>query len=329
MTTVETVRGPISLDRLGNTLAHEHVIIVTDWIQRDFPNVSWNGDRTGTINRVGERLRCVKAKGIDTIIDCTAMGHGRDIRAVAEANAMADINIVVATGVFTYDELPKFFEFRPPSKKADGSITDILRDFFVHEITKGIQGTDIKAAIIKCATDSPGVTANIDRILRATAWAHRETGAPITTHTNAQLRSGLEQQRIFREEGVDLERVAIGHCGDTDDLDYLFRILDEGSFIGADRFGFSVKGMPDVDGRIAVVRALIERGYENQILLSQDYSIYIDWWPPGTGPEAEMPRWRPDLIPDEIVPAMLASGISRGAIDKMLVANPRRFLTKA
>ena len=48
---------------------------------------------------------------------------------------------------------------------------------------------------------------------------------------------GLDQQRIFREEGVDLSRVVIGHSGDTTDLAYLEELVGNGSYIGMDRFG--------------------------------------------------------------------------------------------
>lgn len=327
---VETVRGPVPAEALGRTLAHEHVVAVTDWICRDYPDASWGGDRAAVIAEIGRKLAAVKALGIDTIIDCTAMGHSRDIAAVAEANALADINIVAATGLYTYDALPPFFRFRPPVKRSDGGVDDILARFFVRDIREGIQGTAIKAAVIKCATDKAGVTPGIDRVLRAAARAHRETGAPITTHTDAPRRNGLDQQRIFREEGVDLSRVVIGHSGDTDDYDYLCRLLDAGSFIGADRFGLGLPGMPDLDGRVAIVAELVRRGYERQILLSHDVSVFTDWWPEGYGTEQPWrAAWTLELIPRTVLPRLREAGVSERAIDAMLVGNPRRLLEHA
>ncbi len=96
---------------------------------------------------------------------------------------------------------------------------------FVRDITDGIADTGVKAGILKCATDEPGVTPGVERVLRAVAQAHRATGVPISTHTHARTRRGLEQQRIFAEEGVDLSRVVIGHSGDTTDLDYLEAVM--------------------------------------------------------------------------------------------------------
>ncbi len=327
MAFVETVRGPVELAKLGRTLAHEHVVTVTDWVQRDYPDLSWGGERSRVISMIGERLASARAAGIDTIIDCTAMGHSRDIAAVAEANALADVNIVVATGLYTLDALPMFFKFRPPTQVSDGTVDDVLMRMFVRDIRAGIQGTGIKAGVIKCASDKTGITANVDRVLRAVAHAHRETGTPITTHTDASSKSGLDQLRVFDEEGVDPTRVVIGHSGDTNDYDYLHRLLDAGAFVGADRFGLELPGMPDLEGRVEIVATLVEHGYEDQILLSHDSSVFSDWWPAGY--RAEQPwraAWRLELIPTRVMPALAARGVSARAIEKMLVDNPRRFL---
>ena len=208
MPQVETVKGAVDTADLGRVLAHEHVANVTDWVQRDHPALSWSGrTREGVAAAIGRELARIKASGIDTLVDCTAMGHSRDVALVAAANAAVDINIVCATGLYTYDALPHFIERRPPSRTPDGALEDVLVGMFLTDIREGIQGTSIKAGIIKCATDKLGVTPNIDRILRAVAAAHRASGVPITTHTDVATRNGLEQQRIFAEEGVDLSRV--------------------------------------------------------------------------------------------------------------------------
>ena len=99
--------------------------------------------------------------------------------------------------------------------------------------------SEVKAAILKCVTNMAGLTRDVERVLRAVAQAHRETGVPITTHAHAGLRRGLDQQRIFAEEGVDPVRVIIGHSGDTDDYAYLEELIDAGSYLGMDRFGLN------------------------------------------------------------------------------------------
>ena len=150
-------------------------------------------------------------------------------------------------------------------------------DMFVRDIVKGIGDTGIKAGVIKCATDIPGVTKDVERVLRACAQAHRKTGVPLTTHTNAATRRGLEQQRIFKEEGVDLERVVIGHCGDTDELDYLLEVMSYGSILGMDRFGLD--GYLTTEKRVATVAELCKRGHADQMVLSHDCSCFLDWIP--------------------------------------------------
>ena len=117
---------------------------------------------------------------------------------------------------------------------------EIMTDMFVRDIEQGIADTGIKAGILKCATDEPGITPGVERVLRAVAQAHKRTGVPISTHTHAGLRRGLEQQRIFEEEGVDLSRVIIGHSGDSTDVGYLEELIAAGSYLGMDRFGIDV-----------------------------------------------------------------------------------------
>jgi phosphotriesterase-related protein len=101
-----------------------------------------------------------------------------------------DLNIVLATGVFTTNELPQYFHYRHMLRPPEQG--DVLVELFVRDIREGIKGTDgAKAAILKCAIDTPGLMADVERVLRATAVAHRETGVPITTHTDAASRGGL------------------------------------------------------------------------------------------------------------------------------------------
>ncbi len=154
-------------------------------------------------------------RGIDTLVDLTVVGLGRYIpRVAAIAAEVPDINVVVATGVYTYNEVPMYFHFRGPGTILGGP--EPMVDLFVREITDGIGDTGVRAGILKCASDRPGITPGVERVLRAVAQAHRATGVPITTHTPTPPEPwGLEQQRIFTDEGVDLAQVVIGHSGGT------------------------------------------------------------------------------------------------------------------
>ena len=103
-----------------------------------------------------------------------------------------------------------------------------MAEQFVDDIEQGIQGTDIKAAFLKCAADAPGVTEHIEKVHRAVARASVQTGAPIMAHSRPASNTGPRQVEIFREEGVDPAKIQIAHCGDTDDLDYIEGLLDAG-----------------------------------------------------------------------------------------------------
>jgi phosphotriesterase-related protein len=325
MMTVPTVRGPVDTARLGQTLMHEHIVNITAEIEKEYPDLSWTSDKDGVVRSVADTLRQVKDRGIGTIVDCTAIGHGRDIEAVQKINEQVDINIIVCSGMYTYDYLSFFYQYGHPARKVDGKVEDVLTDMFIRDITEGIAGSGVKAALIKSATDRAGVTPNIERILRAVARAHRETGAPITTHTDVAHRNGLDQQRIFAEEGVDLSRVIIGHSGDSTDLAYLRALLDAGSTIGADRFGLYLpdRGLPEMDVRIETLKQLCAEGYSDRIVLSHDVTCYADWIPSDFG--ADLTDWVQTHLIDDVVPAMLKNGITEEQVDQMLVGNPRRI----
>ena len=316
MTSVETATGSIASTNLGRVLMHEHVFVISTEIQNNYPD-EW-GDEETRISDAADRLNELKAAGIDTILDPTAIGLGRYIPRIQLVAARTDINIVCATGLYTFNELPHYYQRHSPVNGVDPMATH-----FVKDITDGFADTGIKAGVIKCATDKLGLTPDVERTLRACAQAHRETGCPITTHTNAETHRGLDQQKIFAEEGVDLSRVVIGHCGDTNDIDYLQALLDQGSILGMDRFG--IDGYLNTEQRVEVVAELCRRGHASQLVLSHDASCYIDWIE-GEVPLAPLPNWHYLHISQDVVPALLQMGVTEGQIDEMLIGTPHRFL---
>ena len=317
MSQVNTVRGPIQPDTLGNTLMHEHIFVLSPEIEKTVEE--W--DEAVQQARAVSKLRELKRRGIDTLVDLTVVGLGRSIpRIAAIADQVPEINVVVATGVYTYNEVPMYFHFRGPGTILGG--TEPMVDLFVREIHDGIGDTGVRAGILKCATDRPGITPGVERVLRAVAQAHRLTGVPITTHTPTPPEPwGLEQQRIFREEGVDLSRVVIGHSGGTVNTDYHLALIDNGSYLGFDHFG-----LPGItlEQRVDAVARLCERGHAGHIVLSHDAMCFVDWFPRSIVDASETWRWT--YISDEVLPAMRARGISDTDITTMLVDNPRTIL---
>ncbi|SEO99010.1 phosphotriesterase family protein [Amycolatopsis saalfeldensis] len=319
---VDTVRGEVAPENLGKVLMHEHIFVLSPEFVANYPEHDGFDEAVHVPEAIG-KLRALKAAGIDTIVDPTVIGLGRYLPRVQRIAAEVELNIVVATGLYTYNELPHYLSLRGPGTMLGGE--DPMVAMFVGDLTEGIAGTGVKAGILKCATDEPGVTPGVERVLRAVAKAHRATGAPIMTHTHAGTRRGLEQQEIFESEGVDLAQVLIGHSGDTTDLDYLTALADRGSLLGMDRFG--IDSFLPFEERVATVAALCERGYAGSMVLSQDASCYMDWLEAPVR-EAVLPNWHYLHIVNDVLPALRARGVAEADLTKMLVDNPQRFLTR-
>lgn len=316
MSTVPAVRGPVDADDLGTVLMHEHVFVLSDELRRNYPHL-WDPD-AGVADAI-DRLRALKARGVDTIVDPTVLGLGRDVELVARVNAEVDLHIVPATGLYTYDSVPFAFGLRGPGTMLGGE--EPLVDLFVGDIENGIAGTGIRAAFLKCAIDAE-LTPGVERVLLAVAEAHHRTGVPITVHTSPAHGTGLVAQDVLAGAGVDLSRVVIGHSGDSTDLDHLTRLLDRGSYLGMDRFGLDV--LLPTDERVATVAALVERGHAERLVLAHDASCHIDWFAPGTV-DAIAPNWHFTFIHDHVLPALREAGVSERDIETMLVDNPRRY----
>jgi len=318
MPAINTVNGVIETSRLGVTLMHEHVFVLSPEIMQNYPE-GWRDEEARIVDAVN-RLNELKSRGIDSIVDLTVIGLGRYIPRIRRVAEQTDINIVAATGVYTYNDVPMYFHFRGPGTDLGGP--ELMTDMFVRDIEEGIANTGVKAAILKCATDKPGLTPGVERVLRAIADAHRQTGAPISTHTHARTRRGLEQQVIFKEEGVDLSRVIIGHSGDTTDISYLEELVGNGSYIGMDRFGIDT--ILSFEDRVNTVARMCELGHADKMVLSQDAACFSDWLPERDLP-AVLPNWHYLHIHNDVIPALRSRGVTDEQIETMLVTNPRKI----
>jgi phosphotriesterase-related protein len=326
MAQVNTLLGPVDADRLGRTLMHEHVFVLSPEIEK-WPagqglDACEEWDEAARREQAIAKLRDLERHGIDTVVDLTVIGLGRNTRLLLEvAREVPEINVVIATGLYTYDVLPFFFRFRGPGTLSGGP--ELMTEMWVRDIDRGIAATGARPAILKCATDLDGLTPGVERVLRSVAKAHRRTGIPINTHTPIPPEPwGLEQQRVLREEGVDLRHVVIGHGGGTRNLAYLQQLMEAGSVIGMDRFGIGTFSFEETVGTVA---ELCSRGYAGQMVLSHDASCYSDWFPEKMA-EA-LPNWHWNHISRDVLPALRKAGVSEAQIDQMLVENPRRILT--
>lgn len=314
MATVNGVLGPIETDDLGFTLMHEHIMIANWSMRQAFAD--WV-DTEQIIDYAAGELAKAKEVGVKTVADLTPINIGRDIHVIRETAARAGVNVIASTG-FYYHEEP-WLEAWPPEK---------LVEWLIRDIEDGIQGTDVKAGLIKCATNEAGVTDFNKKLLQTAAQLHRATGVPISTHTDVHCRSGLGQQDVFEEEGVDLGRVVIGHCGDSEDVAYLTQILERGSFIGMDRFGLDM--VLPTEPRVHVIAELCRNGHASQMVLSHDACCHIDFFP-GMNPTlsaAMAPNWNFRHVPCDVVPALRKNGVTEEQIREMTVDNPRRIFEK-
>ncbi len=224
MAEVQTVTGTIDSSELGRTLVHEHIFVLSEEMRQNY-DTTWDDEEK--IADAVAKLNDLKDAGIDTIFDPTVVGLGRYIPRVQRVAEQTDLNIVAATGLYTFTDLPHQFEHRGPGLLIDEP--EPLVKLFVRDLEEGIADTGVKAAFLKCAIESPGLTEGVERTMRAVGQASAQTGAPITVHTNPRTGSGLVTQRVLREEGAELEKVVIGHSGDSTDLDYLSQIAENGS----------------------------------------------------------------------------------------------------
>ena len=311
---INSVLGPLDTADLGFTLSHEHVLDMTSaGIQYVYPEII---DRDGTIERGIADLTLAYQQGVRTLVDVTTMDLGRDIRLIEEVSRESGVQIVCATGVWR--DIPRVFWTADP---------DMIAPLFIREIREGIEGTGIKAGIIKVANDKGGVTPEGEIVLRAAARAQKATGVPISTHTWALERVGEQQIRIFEDEGVDLDRVYIGHSNDTTDTEYLIGMLKKGVWLGMDRTpGGRSPGSPTWEERTETVRALIDAGFGRRIMLGHDWSVTAGLSTPEVLEERQ--RHNPDgylFITRNVLPRLLERGVSQDDVDRLMVGNPRRF----
>lgn len=256
MTVVNTVLGPLDTAALGFTLMHEHILVSGPGIPQNYPDVL---DR-GYMHLIVNGLNKAKDGGINTVLDATTLDLGRDPTVLYEASRRTSVNIISCTGWWI--EKPRFLTGVYPERLARG---------FIRDVEKGMAGTDIKAGILKGASNGATVTDEEQTVLRALALAHHQTGTPIMLHSNSPLQVGRQQVAILKKYGVDLRRVKLDHSNDTTDVEYLTWLLDQGCYLGLDRYpGF---GSASALARTRTLKALIDAGYKDRLCLSHDHTL--------------------------------------------------------
>lgn len=317
---INTAAGSIDIAQLGKTLMHEHLVI-------GFPG--WESDTEFAAPTVREmtavcvdKIAELKAAGFATLLDPCPNDIGRDVPLMAEVASRTGFNIVFATGLYHHHlggiaYWSTKFSVDPDAEKR-------LADLFIRELTEGVQGTGIKAGVIKVATAAPPFTDYEKTIFRAAAKASLATGAPITTHTDAIL--GDEQLAYLTSLGVPAHKIVIGHsCGNADH-DYHMKIVQGGAYIGFDRFGLEIV-QPDTV-RVESLLKLLRKGYSAQTVISHD-SVWC--WKGKMLPAALLEQIAAGHMSMRftrvIAPMLKEAGITEAEINSMLIENPRRYFS--
>ena len=318
MAIVNSVLGPVDTSDLGFTLTHEHITFASAGFKQTYPELL----KLERIQEVAvEQLTLAQNEGVTTIVDCTTMDLGRDVSLIESVSRRSGVHIICSTGSHLYiphNFFNTMFRFMPPMSP------DEVASLWVREIEEGIEDTGIKAGIIKVATNDP-ISEPEELMLRAAARTHLRTGVLITTHTPPDSRVGEAQIRIFEEEGVDLDKVYIGHVNSTLDSDYHKSMIAKGVWLGMDHFfPAGSPGTATWEERTTFIKDLIFDGYEDRIMLSHDWNVknlaLAD--PSGANkPHSDGYVW----ITRTILPMLRELGVSDVAINKVMVENPRRF----
>ncbi|MCP1909517.1 phosphotriesterase-related protein [Bradyrhizobium elkanii] len=319
---VETVTGPIPVERLGRTLMHEHLFIA-------FPG-SWfdplaKYDRAELVEEAVRRLVKLRTDhDVLTFVDPCPIELGRDVNLMKEVSEKSGVQIVCTTG-FYYEQLglPVYWRART---------VDEIAELYIREITHGIGDTGVKAGAIKVSTSAPVITEQEKKFLAAACIVQKATGIPIITHTTDGC-AGPEQQELFAAGGVAAHRCLIGHCCCNVDPAYHRRIVDAGSYIGFDQIGMFYYRPDEV--RADNLAKLVRDGFRAQIIMSMDrlcgrlgkfnFHLTAEYIAKMEYLKSQGLYQAHTYVFTDFIPMLHARGVSQADIDSILEDNPRRF----
>ena len=327
-TSVQTVLGEKPIRELGFTLMHEHILSAGPGLAWAYPQLINDGypERTGIgyANRILATLKEAKAAGVDSILEMTPYDLGRNALLMKELSEKSGINIIACTGWYKEQKLVVGCLKNYAAER--------FAEVFVHDLTVGMEGTDIKAEFLKTACEKDGMTPEREVIHRACAMAAKETGSFIVLHQDAGAKTAYEQLRVLKEEGVDMRRVKVDHVLDTTDRDYVRWIGEQGVWMGADRLPtWRLPGILPNDVRYENIKALIEMGFADQLLFGHDsacLSMGADAIPPNEeGLNGAANPYGLTWLKRITMPKLIEMGVDEAVVDRIAYENPTRFFT--
>lgn len=321
---VNTVCGVIDANDLGKTLMHEHFM---------FGQLGYMGDISmGPYNKedalkVAQGIAdAVRPFGVKTIVDATPNENGRDAAFLKEASELTGLNIVCPTGFYFENAgaSPYWNERRTFIKR---DIRKEMTELFVKEITEGVAGTGIRAGIIKIGSNAGAFTPFEEALFKAAAAAQKETGAPITTHTQAGT-MGPEQADLLIAEGADPEKIIIGHMDASPNIAYQLEVLKRGVYVGFDQMGLQAPNWTTNEERFGTLAGLLALGYANRITMSHDTVNYWLGRPREYPPELakSLENYHVAYVNGGVIPRLHAVGFSEETTNQIVIENPKKLL---
>jgi phosphotriesterase-related protein len=312
----QSVLGPLDASKLGYTLPHEHIADGPYYLDK------WpKGSRAEFTSQAVIRLKQVRAAGISTIVDLTTYDVWRDIHFLEEVSRKSGINMIAATGQRFF---PPVTHMEMPARTIEG-----LAEFFKDEIEHGIDGTNIKAGVIKIGIIAKEPTALEAIGLRAAVRASKATRASIRIHTHAADRAADNLIDILNDERMNPKKVSFDHSDDSGDLEYFLGLVRRGYSLGMDHVhrGNIVNTKPSFERRAECIKLLIDAGFAENLFLSQDLELGGSLLAEGAQ-DSRSKLDPPDgflFTTEMLIPQLRRTGVSDASIHTMTVDNPRRF----
>ena len=340
---IQTVLGLIEPEALGTTVTHEHALIdlscyftmPEEATERWYIDAPLTMDIRGNIGKrwahnkdvqllIDEKVQTEEIykfylAGGQSIVDTTSIGIGRDPLALARMSRATGLNLVLGSSFYVPVSYPADID-----ERSEQDITDLI----IHDLTVGVKDTGVKAGIIGEVGNFWPTIETSRKILRASANAAVETGAPITIHPGFHPDALLHHMNDLIEAGADPTRIIMGHQ-DTAKLDVVREVAETGAYIEHDIFGSedtvwgAVAGqqiaIPTDVQRMERLEQLMTWGYEDRLVIAQDICFKTGLTRYGGKGYAH--------IVESIVPRMRRRGFSQQNIDNILIENPKRILT--
>ena len=293
-----TTLGPLTADRLGMILPHEHVYV--DLRTPDAPGYA-SGTAAEVVRLMAPQIEAIKALGITALVECTTGGVGRRADFDLAVSRATDFPIVVPTGNYREPWIPEWV--RTATEKE-------LEAWMLRELTERLDEADYRAGWIKLSAGDEGITPLEEKILRAAARAAVATGAVIGSHT-VKGRVVMDQLDIIEAEGGRADRFISIHTQAETDFGLNLAVAERGAFIEYDNIGWVDDGT-----LLPLVRKVLDAGFASQLLLSHDMGWYDPAQPGGGTP-------RPYTHLSEVfLPKLRAAGVDEATLVQLTHTNP-------